>query len=95
MTTTPAPAAEGLSAQEATTTNANKVQAHSSRWDYPKEFKAPEGSKTHTVEKGDTLWDLAERYLGAEYAPADLGLAPIPSDYCRTSATRSIPARRN
>ena len=61
-------ASPGLSAQEATTTNTIKVQAHSSRWDYPKEITAPEGSKTHTVEKGDTLWDLSSKYLGNPYA---------------------------
>ncbi len=61
-------ASPGLSAQEVTTTNTIKVQAHSSRWDYPKEINAPEGSKTHTVEKGDTLWDLSGKYLGNPYA---------------------------
>jgi hypothetical protein len=45
-----------------------KVEAHSSKWDYPKEIKVPEGSRTHIVEKGDTLWDLAGKYLGNPYA---------------------------
>lgn len=45
-----------------------KVQAHSSKWDYPKELNVPEGSRTHLVEKGDTLWDLAGKYLGNPYA---------------------------
>ncbi len=58
----------GLNAQEATATSVIKVQAHSSKWDYPKELNAPEGSKTHLVEKGDTLWDLAAKYLGNPYA---------------------------
>ena len=49
----------GLQAQETAPANAVKVEAHSSKWDYPKEIKAPEGSKTHLVQKGDTLWDLA------------------------------------
>lgn len=44
------------------------VAAHSSKWDYPKELKVPEGSRTHLVEKGDTLWDLAGKYLGNPYA---------------------------
>ncbi len=45
-----------------------KVETHSSKWDYPKEIKVPEGSRTHIVEKGDTLWDLAGKYLGNPYA---------------------------
>ena len=61
-------AVPGLNAQEASSTSTIKVQAHSSKWDYPKELNAPEGSKTHTVEKGDTLWDLSGKYLGNPYA---------------------------
>ena len=57
-----------LSAQEAASPNAIKVETHMSKWDYPKELKVPEGSKTHMVEKGDTLWDLASKYLGNPYA---------------------------
>lgn len=45
-----------------------QVEPHSSKWDYPKEFKVPEGSRTHLVQKGDTLWDLAGKYLGNPYA---------------------------
>ena len=45
-----------------------KVEAHSSRWDYPKELVVPEGSRTHIVVKGDTLWDLAGKYLGNPFA---------------------------
>lgn len=45
-----------------------KVETHSSKWDYPKEIQVPEGSRTHIVEKGDTLWDLAGKYLGNPYA---------------------------
>ncbi|MEI7614573.1 MAG: LysM peptidoglycan-binding domain-containing protein [Betaproteobacteria bacterium] len=45
-----------------------KVEAHSSRWDYPKELSVPEGSRTHIVVKGDTLWDLAGKYLGNPFA---------------------------
>jgi len=58
--------APGLKAQELATPI--KVQAHSSKWDYPKELNVPEGSRTHLVEKGDTLWDLAGKYLGNPYA---------------------------
>jgi LysM repeat protein len=61
-------AVPGLCAQEAATSGVLKVQAHSSKWDYPKELNAPEGSKTHVVEKGDTLWDLSGKYLGNPYA---------------------------
>lgn len=45
-----------------------KVEIHSSRWDYPKELSVPEGSRTHLVVKGDTLWDLAGKYLGNPFA---------------------------
>ncbi|HJV49207.1 MAG TPA: LysM peptidoglycan-binding domain-containing protein [Geothrix sp.] len=61
-------AVPGLSAQETTSADAVKVEAHASKWDYPKELKVPEGSKTHLVQKGDTLWDLAGKYLGNPYA---------------------------
>ena len=61
-------AVPGLSAQEAAPVDAVKVEAHASKWDYPKELKVPEGSKTHLVQKGDTLWDLAGKYLGNPYA---------------------------
>lgn len=61
-------AVPSLGAQEPATPEAIKVEAHSSKWDYPKELKVPEGSKTHLVQKGDTLWDLAGKYLGNPYA---------------------------
>jgi LysM domain len=59
-------AAPALEAQEPAGTI--KVETHSSKWDYPKELKVPEGSRTHLVEKGDTLWDLSGKYLGNPYA---------------------------
>lgn len=59
-------AAPSLVAQEPAGTI--KVETHSSKWDYPKEITVPEGSRTHIVEKGDTLWDLANKYLGNPYA---------------------------
>ena len=59
--------APGLEAQEVAP-GPVKVEAHSSKWDYPKELTVPEGSKTHLVQKGDTLWDLAGKYLGNPYA---------------------------
>lgn len=61
-------AAPSLSAQEAPPANTVQVEAHASKWDYPKELKVPEGSRTHLVQKGDTLWDLAGKYLGNPYA---------------------------
>lgn len=60
--------APGLFAQETNPAGPVKVEAHSSKWDYPKELNVPEGSKTHIVQKGDTLWDLAGKYLGNPYA---------------------------
>lgn len=59
-------AVPGLRAQEGSP-DAVKVEAHASRWDYPKELKVPEGSRTHIVQRGDTLWDLAGKYLGNPY----------------------------
>jgi len=59
--------APALSGQE-TGPGVIKVEAHASKWDYPKELKVPEGSKVHMVQKGDTLWDLAGKYLGNPYA---------------------------
>ena len=61
-------AVPGLQAQETAPAAAIKVEAHSSRWDYPKEIIVPEGSRIHMVQKGDTLWDLAGKYLGNPYA---------------------------
>jgi LysM domain len=60
--------ANNLTAQEVTGSGPVKVEPHSSRWDYPKEINVPEGSKLHIVSKGDTLWDLANNYLGNPYA---------------------------
>jgi LysM repeat protein len=58
-----------LQAQEATPMPGTvQVEPHASRWDYPKTLNLPEGSKSHIVQKGDTLWDLANRYLGNPYA---------------------------
>ncbi|HJW33410.1 MAG TPA: LysM peptidoglycan-binding domain-containing protein [Holophagaceae bacterium] len=62
--------ANSLTAQEtpAAAANVYKVESHQSKWEYPKELSLPEGSKVHMVQKGDTLWDLANKYLGNPYA---------------------------
>jgi hypothetical protein len=61
-------AVPGLRAQEGAAGEAVKVEPHASKWDYPKELKVPDGSRTHVVQRGDTLWDLAGKYLGNPYA---------------------------
>jgi hypothetical protein len=61
-------AAPLLKAQENQPAGPVKVEPHASRWQYPKELNLPEGSRSHIVQKGDTLWDLAGKYLGNTYA---------------------------
>jgi hypothetical protein len=41
------------------------VGDHWTAWDPPAEF--PPGSEVHTIERGDTLWDLAARFYGDPY----------------------------
>jgi hypothetical protein len=41
------------------------IALHWSKYDYPK--SVPEGAPYHIIERGDTLWDLAKRYLGNAY----------------------------
>lgn len=45
-----------------------KVAPHFSKWDYPKEVVLPADSQLHFVEKGDTLWDLGNKFLSNPYA---------------------------
>lgn len=45
-----------------------KVADHFSKWDYPKEVTVPETCSLHIVEKGDTLWDLGQKFLGNPFA---------------------------
>lgn len=62
-------AAVALQAQEAPAAGTpTKVEAHASKWEYPKEIALGENGKLHVVQKGDTLWDLANKYLGNPYA---------------------------
>lgn len=55
-------------APEAKPAETVKVEAHRSRWDYPKELTVPAGRQLHLVVKGDTLWDLARKHLGNPFS---------------------------
>ena len=43
----------------------HKVGQHWTPYTPPSEF--PKGAKVHIIKKGDTLWDLAQQYLGNSY----------------------------
>ncbi len=45
--------------------NLKKIGDHWTAWDPP--MVLPEGTDIHIIERGDTLWDLAERFLGNPY----------------------------
>ncbi len=45
-----------------------KVVAHWSKWEYPTEVAPAQGQQVHIVVKGDTLWDLGNKYLGNPFA---------------------------
>ena len=66
LTAQDAPAAPPAQADQASGTP--QVQAHFSKWDYPKTVTPKDGQQVHIVEKGDTLWDLAGKYLNNNYA---------------------------
>ncbi len=69
LTAQDAPAAPApAQAQAAAPSGTPQVQAHFSKWDYPKTLEPKEGPQVHVVEKGDTLWDLAGKYLNNTYA---------------------------
>ena len=45
--------------------NLKKVGDHWTAWDPPTDL--PADAEVHIIEPGDTLWDLAERFLGNPY----------------------------
>lgn len=49
-------------AQESAQVGPFEVAPHWSKYDYPKSI--PEGQAFHMIVRGDTLWDIAGRYLG-------------------------------
>lgn len=72
LTAQDAPSAPPPTAQvppaAAAPSDASHVPAHFSKWDYPKTLAVKEGQQVHIVEKGDTLWDLANKYFNNPYA---------------------------
>lgn len=60
---------QGVAAHEPTwsspPTDLHLVGDHWTAWNPPQEF--PEGAEIHIIERGDTLWDLAARFLGDPY----------------------------
>lgn len=66
---TPAPPLDPVQvAQDAKPGDTVKTPVHSSKWEYPKEVTVPQGSQLYFVAKGDTLWDLGQRFLGNPFA---------------------------
>ncbi|HXC16741.1 MAG TPA: LysM peptidoglycan-binding domain-containing protein [Holophagaceae bacterium] len=63
-----APAAQSASAAAPASSNATQVPAHSSKWDYPKAITPKDGQQVYIVQKGDTLWDLSNKFLSNPYA---------------------------
>ncbi|MBI2214571.1 MAG: LysM peptidoglycan-binding domain-containing protein [Acidobacteria bacterium] len=48
-------------------TNLHKVGDHWTPYNPPDPSTFPAGAKVHTIEKGDTLWDLANKFYGNPY----------------------------
>lgn len=63
----PAPAAAQI-ASGPQSVDPIKVEEHYSRWDYPRSVAVPSGSQLYLVVKGDTLWDLGQRFLDNPFA---------------------------
>ncbi|MDX1745799.1 MAG: LysM peptidoglycan-binding domain-containing protein, partial [Halobacteriales archaeon] len=57
--------AGAVSAHENPPPDLKLVGDHWTAWDPPTEF--PEGAQLYTIQRGDTLWDLAAEYLGDPY----------------------------
>lgn len=63
----PAPPAQAPQTA-APASDAPQVQAHFSKWDYPKTVAPKDGQQVYIVQKGDTLWDLSGKFLSNTYA---------------------------
>lgn len=60
--------AADISDQDPRGTETVVIQRHSSRWNYPTEIVLQSHQTLHIVERGDTLWDLGQKYLGSPFA---------------------------
>jgi hypothetical protein len=58
-------AAGALVAAESPPRDLHQVGDHWTAWNPPTEF--PEGAEVYTIVRGDTLWDLSERFYGDPY----------------------------
>lgn len=67
-----APAPEAPKAEAPVPGGPIKVEAHQSRWDYPKEITLTGEQKLHIVKPGDTFWGLSSHYLGNPRAWAQI-----------------------